>query len=218
MEKINTANPFQKYNEIDLENYLEKSLIIGDTIKDKYLYSNLGAGLLGYTLSKIENVSYNELLKRHIFSKYKMFNTTLNLNESSKMLVKGLDIQGNEVPNWEFSVLAGAGGIKSNVKDLAKYGIAQLDTLNKELELTRQKTTEVNDNMNIGLGWHIIKSKSNNKLYWHNGGTGGYTSSMSIDTKSKIGVIILSNVSAYSPNSGNIDKLCFELIETLNKK
>ena len=215
LEKINTANPFQKYNEIDLENYLEKYLFIEDTIKDKYLYSNLGAGLLGYTLSKIENVSYNELLKRHIFSKYKMFNTTLNLNQSSKMLVKGLDTQGNEVPNWEFSVLAGAGGIKSNVKDLAKYGIAQLDTLNKELELTRQKTIEVNDNMNIGLGWHIIKSKSNNKLYWHNGGTGGYTASMSIDTKSKIGVIILSNVSAYSPISGNIDKLCFELIETL---
>lgn len=144
-----------------------------------------------------------------------MFHTTLNYNESSKMLVKGLDAQGNEVPNWEFSVLAGAGGIKSNVKDLAKYGIAQLDTLNKELELTRQKTIEVNDNLSIGLGWHIIKSKSNNKLYWHNGGTGGYTSSISIDTKSKIGVIILSNVSAYSPSSGNIDKLCFELIETL---
>ena len=69
LEKINPANPFQKYNEIDLENYLEESLQIGDTIKDKYLYSNLGAGLLGNTLSKIENVSYDELLNRHIFSK-----------------------------------------------------------------------------------------------------------------------------------------------------
>ena len=59
-------------NEIDLENYLEKSLLIDDTLKGKYLYSNLGAGLLGYTLSKIENVSYEDLLKNHIFSKYKM--------------------------------------------------------------------------------------------------------------------------------------------------
>ena len=121
-----------------------------------------------------------------------MFHTTLNYNESSKMLVKGLDAQGNEVPNWEFSVLAGAGGIKSNVKDLAKYGIAQLDTLNKELELTRQKTIEVNDNLNIGLGWHIIKSKS---IINYIGiiGTGSYVQYQLI--KSKIGVIILSNVS-----------------------
>ena len=218
LEKINPANPYKEYNEIDLENYLEKSLLIDDTLKGKYLYSNLGAGLLGYTLSKIENVSYEDLLKNHIFSKYKMFNTTLNHNDLSEVLVKGLDANGNEVPNWELSVLAGAGGIKSNVKDLAKFGIAQLDTLNKELELTRQKTIEVNNNMNIGLGWHIIKSKTNNKLYWHNGGTGGYTSSMSIDIKNKIGVVILSNVSAYNSSRGNIDKLCFELIETMTEK
>ena len=218
LEKINPDNPYKEYNEIDLENYLEKSLLIDDTLKGKYLYSNLGAGLLGYTLSKIENVSYEDLLKNHIFSKYKMFNTTLNHNDLSEVLVKGLDANGNEVPNWELSVLAGAGGIKSNVKDLAKFGIAQLDTLNKELELTRQKTIEVNNNMNIGLGWHIIKSKSNNKLYWHNGGTGGYTSSMSSDIKNKIGVVILSNVSAYNPSRGNIDKLCFELIETMTEK
>lgn len=218
LEKINPANPYKEYNEIDLENYLEKSLLIDDTLKGKYLYSNLGAGLLGYTLSKIENVSYEDLLINHIFSKYKMFNTTLNHNDLSEVLVKGLDANGNEVPNWELSVLAGAGGIKSNVKDLAKFGIAQLDTLNKELELTRKKTIEVNNNMNIGLGWHIIKSKTNNKLYFHNGMTGGYTSSMLIDVKNKIGVVILSNVSAYNPNAENIDKLCFELIETMTEK
>ena len=72
--------------------------------------------------------------------------------------------------------------------------------------------------MSTGLGWHIIKSKSGTILNWHNGGTGGYSSSMAIDTKSKNGIIILSNVSAFNQNMGNIDKLCFELIETLEKE
>ena len=146
-----------------------------------------------------------------------MLNSTFNQNELNEVLVKGLDAQGNEVPNWELSVLASAGGILSNVEDLAKYVIAQFDTSNKELELTRQKTFKLNENMDIGLGWHIIKSKSNNQWYWHNGGTGGYSSSMSIDVKNKNGIIILSNVSAFNPSMENIDKLCFELMETLTK-
>ena len=38
---------------------------------------------------------------------------------------------------------------------------------------------------------------------------------MSIDVKNKNGVIILSNVSAFNPSSENIEKLCLELMETL---
>ena len=68
----------------------------------------------------------------------------------------------------------------------------------------------------MGLGWHIINStSSNNKWHWHNGATGGYSSSIVIDIKNKIGVVILSNVSAFNSFQGNIDQLCFELMKTL---
>jgi hypothetical protein len=72
--------------------------------------------------------------------------------------------------------------------------------------------------MYIGLGWHLLKSKSKNIWYWHNGGTGGYSSSMVVHEKRKNGIIILSNESAFNPNMGNIDKLCFELMKTLEKE
>jgi len=147
-----------------------------------------------------------------------MLNSTTSVNKINSTLIKGLDNKGNKVSNWEFSVLVGAGGILSTVEDLSKFAITQFNNSNKELELTRQKTFEINDNMDIGLGWHILKSQSENLWYWHNGGTGGYSSSMVIDTKTKNGIIILSNVSGFSPNMGNIDKLCFELMKTLEKK
>jgi hypothetical protein len=41
---------------------------------------------------------------------------------------------------------------------------------------------------------------------------------MVFDEKTKNGIIILSNVSAFNPNMGNIDKLCFELMKTLEKE
>ena len=44
---------------------------------------------------------------------------------------------------------------------------------------------------------------------------GGYTSSMAIDIKNLVGVIILSNVSAFNAFQGNIDQLCFELMMSI---
>lgn len=216
LTKVNPENPYREYKEKDLKEYLTKQLELSNN--GEYQYSNLGAGLLGYTLCKIDNNTYEDLLQKKIFSKYDMQNSTAEINKIKGNLVKGLNNEGKEVPNWELSILAGAGGIFSTVEDLSHFAVSQFDYSNKELKLTREKTFEINDNVDIGLGWHILKSKSDNLWYWHNGGTGGYSSSMVIEENSKNGIIILSNVSAFNPNMGNIDKLCFELMKTLEKE
>lgn len=216
LAKVNPENPYIEYKEKDMKEYLSKYLELSN--KGEYQYSNLGAGLLGYTLSKIENDTYESLLQKKIFSKYDMQNSTAEIDKIKGNLVRGLNNEGKEIPNWEFSVLAGAGAIFSTIEDLSHFAISQFDYSNKELKLTREKTFEINEKMDIGLGWHILKSQSENLWYWHNGGTGGYSSSMAIDVKKKNGIIILSNVSAFNPNMGNIDKLCFELMKTLEKK
>jgi CubicO group peptidase (beta-lactamase class C family) len=216
LANVNPENPYKDYKEKELEEYLTTHLELLNT--GEYQYSNTGAGLLGYTLSEIENETYESLLQKNIFSKYGMPNSTADINKLKGNIVRGLNNEGKEVPNWEFSVLAGAGGIFSTVEDLSHFAVSQFDYTNKELKLTREKTFELNEKMDIGLGWHILKSQSKNLWYWHNGGTGGYSSSMVIDDKSKNGIIILSNVSAFNPNMGNIDKLCFELMKTLKKE
>ena len=216
LAKVKPENPYIEYKEKEMKEYLTKYLELSN--KGEYQYSNLGVGLLGYTLSTIENVTYETLLQNKIFSKYDMQNSTADITKIKGDLVRGLNNEGKEVPNWEFSVLAGAGAIFSTVEDLSQFTISQFDYSHKELKLTRVKTFELNENMDIGLGWHILKSQSKNLWYWHNGGTGGYSSSMVIDEKSKNGIIILSNVSAFNPNMGNIDNLCFELMKTLEKE
>lgn len=216
LTKVNPENPYKDYKEKDLEDYLTNSLELSN--KGKNQYSNLGTGLLGYTLSKIESTTFESLLQTKIFSKYDMHNSTADITKIKGNLVRGLNNEGEKVPNWEFSVLAGAGAIFSTVEDLSQFAIAQFDDSNKELKLTRMKTFEINESTAMGLGWHILKSLSKNLWYWHNGGTGGYSSSMVIDEKSKNGIVILSNVSAFNPNMGNIDKLGFELMKTLEKE
>ena len=171
-------------------------------------------GILGYTLSQIYDLRYEELFKLNIFSKYKMKNSTFKIELVDKKLVKGLDKKGRNTSNWDLSAIATAGGVLSNVEDLAKFGIAHFDDSNAELKLLTKKTIKLDNQTDIGLGWHIINStRSNNKWYWHDGATGGYSSSIAIDIKNKIGVVILSNVSAFNSFQGNINQLCFELMK-----
>jgi CubicO group peptidase (beta-lactamase class C family) len=212
---VNPQNPYKDYDEKKLIEYLNTQLELSQSPGEKYGYSNLGVGLLGYLLSKIENTTYENLLQTLIASKYQMTITTTNRSFVENKLIKGLDYNGNEVSNWDFNILAGAGAILSNVDDLSKFAVAQFDNSNKELVITRETTFSINENMDIALGWHIIKIQSGDRWFWHNGGTGGYTSSMAIDTERKTGVIILSNVSAFNKEMGNIDNLCFELMKTL---
>lgn len=200
------------------KDYLKNHLQLGNSSSKTYTYSNLGTGLLGYTLGLSQKTSFQNLVQKEIFDKYGMKNSYTSSKNLDKMLIKGLDKDGKVVSNWDFDVLFAAGGILSTTKDLSKFAIAQFDSKNEALALTREATFKINGQMKIGLGWHILKSKNNNELFWHNGGTGGYSSSMIVDIENEFAVIILSNVSAFSPKMGNIDKLCFALGKELSKK
>ena len=75
------------------------------------------------------------------------------------------------------------------------------------------ETHILKEEVRVAYGWHILKNKGVDSLYWHNGGTGGYTSSMTMDVDDQNGIVILSNVSAYHENSYLIDDLNFKLFE-----
>jgi len=211
----NPDNPYKEYDEEKLEEYLTNKLFLSQRAGEKYQYSNLGVGLLGYVLSKIDGTEYQDLLKTYILDKYNMKNSTTNRSEVEDILIKGLDAAGNETSNWDLSALTGAGGIVSTVEDLSKFVVAQFDASNKELELTRIKTFLIDDKIDIGLGWHMVKKKPD--VIWHNhsGGTGGYTSSIIINVENKNGIVILSNISAFNKKATNIEDLAFDLMNML---
>lgn len=212
---LSLENPYKDYGEEKLELYLSEKLELIDEPGTKSSYSNLGFGLLGYLLEKIDNTTYEDLLQKRIFSKYHMSSSTTNRDKVREILVEGLNDKGISVPNWDMSVHMGAGGILSNIQDLSKFALAQFDETNRELKLTRVKHYTVDENYSTGLAWGLIKTDSGEVWDWHNGGTGGYTSSVILNTKSKNGIIILSNVSALGKLTANIAGLAPELMKTI---
>uniref|UniRef100_UPI0030EB8E87 serine hydrolase domain-containing protein n=1 Tax=uncultured Cyclobacterium sp. TaxID=453820 RepID=UPI0030EB8E87 len=178
-------------------------------------YSNLGVGLLGYVLSNKTQMTYEEMLQKKIFSKYGMVASTTLRSIVENKLVIGLNDKGEEVSNWDMSVLMGAGGILSSLNDMSKFALAQFDSLNRELVLSRTAFFEVTENYSMALGWSVIQTESGAVWNWHNGGTGGYTSSMIIDVKAKNGVIILSNISALGELTNTITSLAPALMDDI---
>lgn len=214
LDLSNKTNPYKNYDKTLLEEYLKNLLKLENETSKTYSYSNLGTGILGYTLGLSQKTNFQTLLQKKIFDKYKMRNSFTSSQYLGNNLIKGLNKKGEIVSNWDFDVLFGAGGILSTTEDLAKFANAQFNPKNKELELTRKTTFQIKDDTKIGLGWHKLESTNGKDLLWHSGGTGGYSSSIVLKVEEKMAVIILSNVFDFNDK---IDALSYELINKITK-
>ncbi|MGV6860173.1 MAG: serine hydrolase domain-containing protein [Putridiphycobacter sp.] len=214
--KADPLNPYKKYGEAELIEYLQYKMPSNDTSSLEFNYSNLGAGILGYLLTQKTGKTYETLLQDYITSKFEMSQTTTQINSIQNNLINGLDASGLPTTNWNMNILVGAGGIFSTAQDLSKFILAQFNPENKALQLMQKTTFTIPESkMAIGLGLQILKKSKKKTWYLHNGGTGGYSSFMVFDLQHKNGVIVLSNLSAFSQASRNIDSIGLKLMDTL---
>lgn len=212
---LHPENPYARYNEEDLIKYLEKKMKLEAEPGTEYAYSNLGAGLLAYLVCKKLDLSYEEALQKMILNVLEMEKTTTDLSVyNDETLVQGLNKKGKPVSHWDFKVMVGAGAIKSNVKDMLTFMYSQLNDNIVEIDMLQKKTFE-GDPFDLALGWHIIPDE---EWLWHNGGTGGFKSSLVLDPDTKKGVVILTNISAGHKNARFIDELGFMLLKRMNSK
>lgn len=211
--KVSLFTPFDPYRNFDekwMVEYLKTKIEIDDGIRDKVTYSNLGAGLLGYTISKINKMSYEKMFDDFIFSKVGMKNTFITDSTNNTDLIVNSSFDGDNLTPWYLNVFTPAGGIASNAIDMGRFMKYQLDTNLKYVQNTHKATYHIKGDRSVGLGWFLF-DKPDSYMIWHNGATGGYTASITIDKKSRKGVVILSNITSQIANS-SLDKLGYKLI------
>jgi serine-type D-Ala-D-Ala carboxypeptidase/endopeptidase len=190
------ANPYQDYTVESLHNYL-KSCTLVKAPGDSFEYSNVGMGLLGHILSAHSGKNYEELIQSIIAKSLNMPNTSVSVSEGAEAnFASGHHLQ-QAVSHWDLApAFAGAGALRSNIKDMANFLGANMGVMASPLNGTLQKCHEkqqvVTPDTAFGLGWVLSKSNEAD-LIWHNGGTGGFRSYLGFNPKTQKGVVILSN-------------------------
>jgi len=188
-------NPYADYRAANLYKYLA-SQGVAKPASPPFVYSNLGVGLLGQALANRAGVTYAELLQQEIAGPLGMKDTVISLSKDQQArFIQGRGADSRPARAWNLDALAGAGAIRSTAADMLTYLEAQLHpdkfpALASAIAQTHELRADAGPGMRIGLNW-IYSEKPG--FYWHNGGTGGYSSFAFFDPKNDCAAVVLFN-------------------------
>lgn len=208
-------NPYSQFDAAQLKKSLESTKPkVSD--KPKVEYSNYGAGLLGYTLTQKYGKSYETLLQERLFGPLAMKSSSTIVSDANKVrFIDGFKGDGKPASHWDFQdTLGPAGSVRSTAHDMLLYleaAMGRSKTLRPAFDLALAPQFEMNPRSQIGLAW-IIMERSKKRLWWHNGGTGGFSSFAGFAREPGVGVIVLSN---RSMAGGEMDQLGMRILADL---
>ncbi len=162
-------------------------------------YSNLGMGLLGHALARAAGAdSFQTLVAHRVLRPLGMLMTAYGRTAAlAPWMTKGHDQKGAAVPYFDVAVLAGAGGLNSNVTDLMAYLEANIREPASPLEHAMQDARRAyrpgpRPGAQLGLGW-MSMTRGPLTLMGHGGGTAGYSTYVAFDSQTRAGVVVLAN-------------------------
>lgn len=139
----------------------------------KYNYSNGGAELMGYILTRIYDKNYDELLQEAFLSQLGMNDTGIRLNEEQKQrLAQGYWMNNSEKsPNHLNPLWATGSGLKSTLPDLMKYIEF---SLNSDDPIIKESQTILYEKKTRWMGyfWNGWKDRNGTSFNHHGGATG----------------------------------------------
>jgi CubicO group peptidase (beta-lactamase class C family) len=157
----------------------------------KYVYSNLGAGLLGHALQRESGVPLEKLIVDHVCRPLGMESTTFSVEPTAT----GHDADGNPADLWanHDSILAGAFALRSTCKDLLAFAKANLDPetspLEDALKEALESRAEINELERTALGWTLNKFG----VIYTVGATGGFRCALFLHPQTKTAVVTMTN-------------------------
>jgi CubicO group peptidase (beta-lactamase class C family) len=193
MKPADTQDPYVDYGVASLYAFLA-----GHRLRrppGEYEYSNLGAGLLGHVLALRTTRGYEDLLVERVLTPLGLPDTRITLSpDQRRRLAPGHDAALRPARNWDFDVLAGAGGLRSTCRDLLAFARAsrggQAGTLGRALSTVQQERARAGGGLAVGLGWHIA---GDGTTRWHDGGTGGYWAWLAVLPDRGLAAVVLAN-------------------------
>jgi serine-type D-Ala-D-Ala carboxypeptidase/endopeptidase len=216
-------NPFADFDRAKLYHQVEQARVQFKP-GTSYLYSNLGSGLLGQLLSFDRKMSFEELLRNEILLPLGMIHSTNYWDVIGELVPGHRSDTLEEVSPWLFAdAIAGAGGLRSNAREMKRYLRAQTfatgGPLGHEIRLSQTAVRQqpLCPQMALGLGWNIGLCEDNStlaSLRHHGGQTGGFRNFIGILPEA-VGLLLLTNSSESHtsvPITDEVDQIGFSVL------
>jgi CubicO group peptidase (beta-lactamase class C family) len=209
------SNPYRDYTLKDLYDDLAQ-FRPGPGLGRAFTYSNLGAGLLGHLLELATGQTYEALVRLRVGPPLGLVDTTITLEDAQRARLAQGHWFGKPVGLWDLPALAGAGALRSTMRDLLKFLEAHLGLretpLASALAAAGEPRVEVSPTLSIGLAWHLtpLAGAGSPPIVWHRGETGGMRGFVGFVRERGLGLALLANASV------GVDELGLELIPRLS--
>jgi CubicO group peptidase (beta-lactamase class C family) len=204
--------PFSPQELIDRLQYLEPS----QQLRTKYQYQNLMYVTAGCLVSRVTNNSWQEFVRQEIFQPLGMNDSNFSVIQSQQsdnfaLPYQKRDDRVRQIPFLNIDAIAPAGSINSNIADLSKWLIFQIDRgkfsdreIISETNFQQIHTPQIiiSDRFveydevwyeSYGLGWFIYPYRGHHVVE-HGGNIDGFSALTLLLPQEKIGTVILTNL------------------------
>jgi CubicO group peptidase (beta-lactamase class C family) len=191
---------------------------------ERYQYSNLGYGILGYVTSRVSSQSYADFMHQEVFAPLGMDHTSVHVGPG---LEEGQAVKytpdGLAVPPCN-SDSPGAGAIYSSAHDLIRFAMfhlkndlpdqeviisdAALDEMQRPSPETGPTREWEREGSGYGIGWFVGVTEDGLRVVQHSGGTVGVSTALALVPEENLAVAVLSNTDSQWPDAILIEIVC----------
>lgn len=196
-------------------------------VEDRYVYSDLGMGLLGHVLERAAGENYDTLIRELLGDPLKLANTANASTPSMRTyLATGHDDARRPVPAWSDTALVGGTGLRSNLLDMMTLVSASMGIIYALPEdFTEEDSTRYHasfdslivarspadeEDVQTALGWKVRQDGRGRDIHWLTGRTNGFYAFAAFLKEWRKGVVVLSNSSA------SVEDIGFHLLSARN--
>jgi CubicO group peptidase (beta-lactamase class C family) len=170
---------------------------VGKAPRERFVYSNLGVGLLGIALANRAGMSYDDLLRKEVTGPLNLADTAVSLSpQQQSRMIRADDPRHRLLSPWEMNALAPASAINSTAGDMLTYLAANLHpekfvnagTLPAAIAESHEPRADAEGGAKIALNWMYSPET---RAWWHSGAMAGYTSYAFFDPAHDAAAIVL---------------------------
>ena len=179
------------------------------TRKGEFAYSNLGFALLGQLLARTAGSDYELLLQQRVLDPMGVSAIALGPGLAAQnQLAQGFN-KGRAADHWNLDAYTPAGGLVASANQMLDFIEANLAPELLFVSEAQRPVGKSSDEPQRALGLGFAHGEiGGQKLLWHNGGTGGFSTYFGFAPELDFGIVILTN------GTGNVDALAASLIRS----